>query len=638
MPQQADHRIPLGHRLTLRLTGGVILALLLIGLPFLFAFHRLLRDQQTQALEEATAGLTRVALSGLRSAMLAGEPHLFDDAVRNLSEQPHVDRVLILDHRGRVQVTSDPSFADREFDRDQEESCRICHRVSGAPPEGRTIITEEAGRRVFRAMSTIPNEPRCHACHGSTTPNNGILLIDFAAGAADGRFLAGIGGTAALGAVMVVVTIVALVILLQKMVHAPLRSVVATSRRISDGDLGARAPVSARGEFALLASQVNQMTEHLSQTLETVETQRRQLQTILDAVDDEIVVLDRDQRVVLANEAFRSHRGLPPEELGGRFCREVSVSHGPCAADHPGGCPVQRVFDSGKLHKGIVSRIDTSGNERAIEIHASPIRETDGAVNQAVEVRRDISERRQLEATLAHSDRLASLGLLASGVSHEINNPLGAIATLVEGLRRRIGSEREELPESLQAIDDALSRIGKEVHRGRSITDRLLKVARSSGRARSLVDVNRLVQDILGILAQEIRKCRIDLRVEPGEELPPLRGDESRLGQVVMNLVLNAIQAMDTETRRLRVATSRADHLVRIEVEDTGSGISPESLRRIYEPFFTTKPAGQGTGLGLFIAHQIVTEMGGAILVRSEPGKGTLFTVELPWGVTGTRP
>jgi len=630
MRMESDHRIPFRHRLTVRLTAAVILALLLIGTPFALAFHRLLRTQQLGALEEATNGMSRVVVDGLRSAMVAGEPHLLDEAVRNLSKQQEVERVMLLDHQGRVRVSSDRVFEGRVLDRERDETCVVCHRGGAKPPTTRTVVTRESGRRTFRAMSTIPNEPQCHRCHDATASINGILLMDLALSSADRRFFADIGGTLALGTVMVLLTIAVLVWLLRRMVHSPLQAVVSTSQRIVEGELDARAFVPASGEFGQLASQVNRMTDYLAASLRTVETQRRELQEILDAVDDEIVVLDPERRIVAANKAFTAKFDASDAGLTGSPCRQVSVSNAPCAAEQSGGCPVQRVFETGRLNKGIVSRPGSDGKEHTIEIHASPLRDPDGAVTRAVEVRRDISERRQMEAILAHSEHLASLGLLASGLSHEINNPLGAIATSVDGLRRRLSREPGISGEAAQNLEKVLVRIAHEVRRGRAITHRLLKVARPPGGTRSVLDVNHVVQEILALLSHDIRRSGIVTRLELAEKLPTLLGDEARLGQVVMNLTLNAIQAMARNGGELRIATTVEDGAIRLEVEDTGCGVAPELLKRIFEPFFTTKPVGKGTGLGLFITHQIVTDLGGTINVRSRPDQGAAFSVRIP--------
>jgi PAS domain S-box-containing protein len=247
-------------------------------------------------------------------------------------------------------------------------------------------------RRLFRAMSVIHNEAECHGCHDPRASVNGILLMDLEVDSADRRVLAGMGSMLGLGSVMVLLTVAVLVLLLRRMVHTPLEAVVNVSRRVAQGDLDARISICSSGEFNVLADSVNRMTDHLGRSLQTVDAHRRELQSILDSVDDEIVVLDRDQRVVAVNEAFVSKSGSPASELTGRTCREVSAPRWPCAADQPGGCPVERVFRTDQLHKGLISRTGPDGEEIALEIHASAVRGVNGVIHYAVEVRRDISE------------------------------------------------------------------------------------------------------------------------------------------------------------------------------------------------------------------------------------------------------
>lgn len=599
--------IPFRERLTVRLTGAVIAALLLIGTPFLVAFHKQQRDRQLEGLAQVADGVGQATVDALRAAMLAGTPHLLDDVVRKLSSVEGVDRTLLFDHRGELQVATDHSSEGQLVDRERDRTCAVCHQPGvSVPPEKRTTVLRVENRRVLRSVTTIPNEPRCHGCHDPRVTINGILVLDIALGPVDRRFLADIGSTVALGALMVVLTVAVLVWLLRRLVHAPLQAVVGTSQRIAEGDLEARAEVAGKGEFPELAAQLNRMTTRLARSLETVERQHRDLEAILDAIEDQIVVVDRDGRVVAANKAFRTSGAEPSDER------------------------IRNVFAEGRLQKAVFSSALDDGQDQVIEAHASPVRGPGGQVARCVEVRRDISERRNLEAVAAQSERLSSLGLLASGLSHEINNPLQAIASSVEGLRRRLPEEPGISTEAAKGLEKVLSRIGREVERGRVITHRLLNIARPPGETRSLSDVNHVVRGIVALLAHEIRRAGIRTRLDLSSDIPPLRVDESRLGQVVMNLVLNAIQAMEGGPGELGITTSSAEGSVRIDVADTGCGIAPEHSKRIFEPFFTTKPVGKGTGLGLFITHQIATGLNGTVSVRSNAGEGTVFTVCLP--------
>jgi hypothetical protein len=202
------------------LTAAVIVALLLIGSPFLLAFHTLRRSQELEALAEATDGISQVVVDSLRSAMLAGEPHLMDEAVRRIVDQEQVERVLLLDHRPQLQVSADEASEGRGVDRHPDPTCSVCHGSEAASPHSRTVVTHEEGRRVLRSMTTIRNEPQCHACHDPANAINGVLVMDFALGAADNRFFADIGRTVALGAVMLLLTVA----LLSRETSTPRRS------------------------------------------------------------------------------------------------------------------------------------------------------------------------------------------------------------------------------------------------------------------------------------------------------------------------------------------------------------------------------------------------------------------------------
>lgn len=621
---------PWSRRLTVRLTGGVILVLLAIGIPFLFAFHRLLRVQQFETLANTTSSLGKLAVNGLRSSMTSGHPHLLDETIRKLADQPDVERVILLNHEGRVRVSSDREYEGRTLDRGKDGTCVVCHGDDTTPPSSRVTIATHGGHRVFRSVTIIANDEECHRCHSPEVAANGLLLMDVTLDSVDRRFFTGIGSTVGLGAVMVVLTVVVLVWLLRRMVLGPLEEIVVSSQRIVEGNLECRAAVSGDGELSHLAWQVNRMTDHLAASLRKVELQRTELQTILDAIDDEVVVLDEARRVVTANQAFRSKLPDGGAEPAGGLCGDHPGTQWPCGIDRPNSCPVAKVFETHRLEKGIVSYVDSEGENRVVEIHASPLVVDQDAVRQVVEVRRDISGRRQMEAILAHSEHLASLGLLASGLSHEINNPLGAIAASVEGLRRRLPADPDMGNEARDRLEQVLSRVAGEVERCRTITNRLLRIARPSERVRNLVDVNHVIQDVVALLSHDIKHAGIDVQLELSDGLPIFRGDEAQIVQIIMNVEMNAVQAMNDGGGRLRIRTLAEDQRIVITVEDSGRGIPPDVQKRMFEPFYTTKPAGKGTGLGLFITHQIVTNLGGAIHVRSEPGVGTTVAIWLP--------
>jgi hypothetical protein len=246
-----------------------------------------------------------------------------------------------------------------------------------------------------------------------------------------------------------------------------------------------------------------------------------------------------------------------------------------------------------------------------------------------VEVWRDVTERTHLEAQLSHSERLASLGMLAAGVAHEINNPLASMLAGVESLERWLSRARMPEIERAEAAE-VLGLLEQETRRCRETTDKLLLLGQPYSTRPVWMDVNRAARDTLALLSFATRRQRIEVASHLDSALPPVWGREGAVRGVLMNLCMNAVQALQNGGHlEVRTQSLAADRIA-IEVADDGPGIAPEHLARIWDPFFTTKPVGQGTGLGLSITRSIVARHGGDIQVDSAPGRGARFTITLP--------
>jgi signal transduction histidine kinase len=237
----------------------------------------------------------------------------------------------------------------------------------------------------------------------------------------------------------------------------------------------------------------------------------------------------------------------------------------------------------------------------------------------------DITERTELEAQLSQADKLSSIGLLAAGVAHEVNTPLAVISSYTQMLAKQLKSDPQKA--------NLLEKITRQTFRASEIVSNLLNFSRTSGTEFTNVDVNRIVTDTLALLEHQFRTSHITVESELAPYLPPIQGNTGRLQQVFLNLFLNAKDAMPTGGT-LRVATANGNG-VSVCVSDSGSGIAPEHIARIYDPFFTTKTtsdAGQkrGTGLGLSVTYGIIQEHAGKIRVESRPGEGTTFYLDFP--------
>lgn len=233
----------------------------------------------------------------------------------------------------------------------------------------------------------------------------------------------------------------------------------------------------------------------------------------------------------------------------------------------------------------------------------------------------------QIQASLIQSEKLASLGKLAAGIAHEINNPLGGILIYSHLLLEDTPKDNEN--------HETLKKIVKETTRCKDIVKGLLEFARPKEPEMSPVFINELLDRSLSIMEGQAIFQNIEIRREYGTDLPEIIADGSQLQQVFMNIILNAAEAMgESGTLTLRTRVSKTDRTLDIQFQDTGPGIEAKNIKRLFEPFFTTKEVGKGTGLGLAISYSIVRKHGGTIMVNSSVDRGSLFTVKIPTGQT----
>jgi PAS domain S-box-containing protein len=350
------------------------------------------------------------------------------------------------------------------------------------------------------------------------------------------------------------------------------------------------------------------------------------LRSALDAVPDPLFVKDRQHRWVAVNSAFCQFMGHTAEELLGRSDYDFVPSHEADVFWRKD----EQVFRSGRPDENEESLTDRAGQTHILVTKKATFGHA-GEEPFLVAVIRDITDRKRLESQLMLAERMASVGTLAAGVAHEINNPLAYVSSNLSYLRELMAQPAlppEQLPEVREVVAEALQ--GAE--RVCAIVRDLRTFARSDEDGHAPVDVARVVDGALRLVRNELtHRARVSCSVEP---VPHVLGNEVRLSQVIVNLLVNAIQALperpaDENRIRLSLRASRPGQ-VELEVSDNGRGMSPEVQRRIFDPFFTTKSVGEGIGLGLSICLTLVQGMGGRIDVASAPGWGSTFRVVLP--------
>jgi PAS domain S-box-containing protein len=377
-------------------------------------------------------------------------------------------------------------------------------------------------------------------------------------------------------------------------------------------------------------------------TEQALREREESLAVTLNSIGDGVIATDGTGIVIRVNPVAERLLGLPgPSVLGRPIGDVLRLVHETTRS--PVESPVDRALKdgvAGLLASGTIL-VRADGSELPIADSCAPIRDVHGEIAGAVLVFRDVTDERaiqqakeKMQSQLIFADRMASVGTLAAGVGHEINNPLanvmGNLELLADGLLLGDPSFRERDI----AVLVAEARVGAE--RIRKIVRGLKTFSRTDAERRQPLDLNRVLETAFDLASHEIElRARL---VKSYGDVPIVEVDEARLGQVFINLLGNAAQAIPEghpDLHEVRV-TSRTgvDGRAIVEIRDTGPGIEPQHLGRIFEPFFTTKPVGTGTGLGLSICHGIVTELGGELTVESEIGRGSVFRVVLPPAIT----
>jgi len=262
-----------------------------------------------------------------------------------------------------------------------------------------------------------------------------------------------------------------------------------------------------------------------------------------------------------------------------------------------------------------------NGSRLTLNISLAPFEAASGVVTGSLMVFENVTERVVLEHQLQEREKLSSIGLLAAGVAHEVNTPLAGISSYSQMLLQQTA----EIDPKHQLLEKILS----QTRRASDIVSNLLNFSRTGNAEFRELDINKVLEDTLQLLEPQLRNTRIHVVRNYSADLAPAYGDPSKLQQVFMNMVLNARDAMPVGGELL-IQTRCVESSVVVDFKDTGIGIAPENIARIYDPFFTTKEVGQGTGLGLSLSYGIIQEHGGRILVESRPGEGTHFSIKLP--------
>ena len=391
----------------------------------------------------------------------------------------------------------------------------------------------------------------------------------------------------------------------------------------------------SRGSLIDAATQMAAMSVNLSAHYEAAindsisrarEEHRKFTEAVLDALPVSLYVVDRDFRIVTWNRHREiGAQGIARDAAVGRNVFEV-------LSRYPQGRVRQefeRAFKTGRIERIEQQTVADDGSTIHWVVSKVPMKDSSGQVTHVITVGEDVTVRVEAIHAVGRAEKLAAVGRLAAGVVHEINNPLATIAACAEALEQRVSEGAFEESDACDDLNEYLGLIKSEAFRCKSITTGLLDFSRIRTGNRHPLDIGEILHSSVNLISHQKRGSNIGYEVEVADSLPIVNADGGQIQQAVIALATNAVDAMP-DGGKLTLRAHGEGNRVAIEIEDTGVGIPTDDMSKIFEPFFTTKEVGKGTGLGLAVCYGIITDHGGRLGVRSNIGKGTVFTILLP--------
>ncbi|HVN80827.1 MAG TPA: ATP-binding protein [Terriglobia bacterium] len=370
--------------------------------------------------------------------------------------------------------------------------------------------------------------------------------------------------------------------------------------------------------YVAIAIENGRLYRSIQENAEQLQALKEYSENILESINVGVLVLGLDERVESWNTQMESLIGVPRSQAIGKTLGEIFPENLAEAIRFQTGGRIQDRLQTLRLYKFPVK---LAGRSLVLDVTVTPLIGKNGGVSGQVVSLDDKTERVKLEEQLVQTEKLTSIGLLAAGVAHEVNTPLAVISSYSQMLHKQLNKEDPRI--------GILDKIIKQSFRASEIVNSLLNFSRTSSSEFRDIDLHGVLSDTLSLLDHQFKVARIKVKKEFGSGGSRVYGNPGKLQQVFLNLFINAKDAMPSGGE-LVVKTTGFDSVLRIEVIDTGVGILREHLSKIYDPFFTTKELGRGTGLGLSVSYGIIQEHSGKIFVDSRPGEGTRFVLDFP--------
>ena len=418
-------------------------------------------------------------------------------------------------------------------------------------------------------------------------------------------------------------------LIVRRWVLNPIRQLLDATHRISSGDLSVRVPIMSRmskyDEFDVLATDFNKMAEDIEKYIKNINENKVFLQNLIDNIPDGIRVLNEKHDIILTNASYDKIYHNTQKSLR-KKCFEIYGNSSPCsAAQHP--CSLVMLKENPNKPINLIQRYtDIDGRERFVEVSAAAsFHPTDKGVELwVIELVRPLDK----AILFSHQQKLSAVGMLASSVAHEMRNPLGSVRLILENILDKI----ETAPLKPKDMKHYLTLIYDQISLCINVTSRLLKLSRKPDKENHPVDLNEVISETSSLLEYEAKKIGVEVSIQEMDKPAMISASDAEMRMVVVNLMQNAFHVM-TDGGKLDIRVSLENGQVKVDFSDTGVGIAPENLIRIFEPFFskrTERDKEEGTGLGLSIVKTIVENYNGIISVESVLGKGTTFHLSFP--------
>jgi len=601
----------LNRKYILGMASGLVAISLLFAILFINMYQKQLENERANT----SLHLNKLLQTALEHSMLKRDLNGIRNIINRFGEQDEIQNVMILNTDGEVRLATEELYLGE-----------IIKDIGVATNHHTAFINTANTGEVLRSINPVFNRDECSRCHGvkETHPVNGVIVVDFDASMlrknARNTTLALMGA----GSTVVLITLFGGWWFMGNFVLKPVHKLLRAQQIFTSGDMQSRVELTGGDEISKLGNSFDSMAQTIETQWNELEKSKNFLQSLIEGIPDSVRVIDQDYNILLANQAYVEHTGQSRKEALATKCFHIHQRNEPCIPTLE-TCPLYEIKTNGKPVKTLHHHSNNEGEELSVEIFAASVASdnSQGTPPIIIEVIRDLSK----SVKYSQEQRLTALGMLASGVAHEIHNPLGSIQIAFQSIDQLIESDKpviDQLKYYIQLIEG-------EIDKCIDITGRLLKLGNLPDTHLQPININTVISETLSLLQWEADSKNIAMHMNlPQQESPRVLATDNELRMMVLNLIQNAYHAMPDGGELIVSAITNNSNVV-MTIEDTGVGIPAEMQSRIFDPFFTHRSDQEkGTGLGLSITKAIIKRFKGNINVFSELGKGTTFTVILP--------